>query len=67
MMTTLQQLIDARIKELLALRDASIYRLVDYRISKGEWKPEDRQLHFDELLAIIERTEQKVLGPEVLH
>jgi hypothetical protein len=35
---------EARFKELLAKRDAAIYRLVDWRICKGEWKPKDRQL-----------------------
>jgi len=46
---------------------SAIYRLIDYRIGIGEWKLEDRQQHFAELLAILERTEQKVFGPEVLH
>jgi len=52
---------------LIAQRDSAIYRLIDYRISKGEWKLEDREQHFAELLAVCERAERKVFGPEVLH
>jgi hypothetical protein len=59
--------VEDTIKLLIARRDSAIYRFIDYRINKGEWKPENRQRHFDELLALLERTEQKVFGPEVLH
>jgi hypothetical protein len=58
---------DKMLKQLIARRDSAIYRLIDYRISKGDWKLEDRQQHFDELFALLERTEQKIFGPEVLH
>jgi hypothetical protein len=56
----LHELIKARLAE----RDASIYRLIDYRISKGEWKLEDRQQHYAALLALLER---ETSGPKVLH
>jgi len=35
--------IDETIKQLIAQRDSAIYRLIDYRISKGEWKLELEQ------------------------
>jgi hypothetical protein len=42
--------------------------LIDYRISKGEWKLEDREQHFAEMLAVCERAEHKVFGPDwMLH
>jgi hypothetical protein len=60
----LDELVEARYKELLARRDASIYRLIDHRISTGEWKLEDRQQHYDALVALLER---ETSGPRVLH
>jgi hypothetical protein len=59
--------IDEMLKQLIAKRDSAIHRLIDYRISKGEWKLADRQQHFAEMLAVCEWAEQKIFGPEVLH
>jgi hypothetical protein len=42
--------IDKHLKQLIELRDAAIYRLIDYRISIGEWKIEDREQHFAEMI-----------------
>ena len=56
--------VDETIKQLIAQRDSAIYRLIDYRISKGEWKLEDREQHFAEMLAVCERAEHKVFGPD---
>jgi hypothetical protein len=64
---SIKMTIDETLNQLIAMRNSAIYRLIDYRIGIGEWKLEDRQQHFAELLAILERTEQKVFGPEVLH
>jgi hypothetical protein len=60
--TSMQQMLHELIKARLAERDASIYRLIDYRISKGEWKLEDRQQHYAALLALLER---ETSGPKV--
>jgi len=54
--------VDETIKQLIAQRDSAIYRLIDYRISKGEWKLEDREQHFAEMLAVCERAEHKPRG-----
>jgi len=65
---SIKMTVDETIKQLIAQRDSAIYRLIDYRISKGEWKLEDREQHFAEMLAVCERAEHKVFGPDwMLH
>jgi hypothetical protein len=46
------------------VRDEIFYMVVDYLIKSGMWKLEDRQKHFDELSALMDRCHRLVIDME---